>query len=173
MNILIGAHGVGKTTLLDEVRKEMKHLYITDGVSRPVKKWLRENVQDSNLRLEQSLINTLTEWNWIQNLNNPIYTSTRSVIDSIIYSKCLGFPDLSESSLNIFINNQSREVKYFYIPIEFELKSDGIRFTDREFQHTIDREIKSFITAFKIPVIEIKGSLQERVNLITTYLRQN
>lgn len=169
MNILIGSHGVGKTSLLKELKILLPQLYVTDGVSRPVKLWFKER-GGSDLFLEQSLINALTEWNWIQNLNDPIYTCTRSIIDSIIYSKCLGFNQLSQRSLDVFLKHIPQNINYFYLPIEFKLDDDGVRFSDLDFQQQVDREICQFITQYKLPVIKLTGDLKERVNLMYNHL---
>jgi GTPase SAR1 family protein len=163
MNVFLGSHGVGKSTLLNRLRLERPDLYITDGFSRPIKIALRR-FENIDLYKEQSILNELTEWIWIQNLNSDIYTCTRSVIDSYIYSKCLGFDDLAKKSLNVFLNSQPKSIRYFYIPIEFEIEDDGLRYTDVIFQKQIDSEIFRFIEKYNLDIINLSGSVDERLS---------
>lgn len=170
MNILIGAHGVGKSTLLKRIGEIYPNkLYITDGVSRPVKLALKELSIDS-LYKEQLIINRLTEWNWIQNLSSSLYTSARSVIDSYVYSKALGFTDLAQQSLLVFLQNKPKEINYFYLPIEFPLRDDGVRYTDLEFQRKIDIEIVLFIEKYLTEVTILTGELTSRIKVMSSHL---
>lgn len=168
MNILIGSHGVGKTTLLNALREINPQLYISDGVSRPIKEC--KKILDLDNYQEQCIINTLTEWNWIQNLNSKIYTCTRSIIDSYIYSNYFGYDDLAQKSLNIWLANKPSMINYFYIPIEFQIKGDEVRSPDLKFQQDIDKGIRDFINFFSLNVVEVRGNLTQRVDIVNNFL---
>jgi len=169
MNLLIGSHGVGKTTLLRELRIARPDLYITDGFSRPVR-GLKKELKLTDYQ-EHLLINNLTRWNWINNINSPIYTSTRSIIDSVVYSEALKYKTLSEDYLQTFVQHRDdTKINYFYIPIEFELEDDGIRFIDKEFQHEVDVLIKRFLKDYNIPFKTLKGTVEERLSALATML---
>ena len=161
MNYLIGSHGTGKSTLLEELKKVRSDLFITDGVSRPVKKCSERYGLSEEAR--QDIINELTEWNWINSLKQPKYFCTRSVIDSIIYSEAQGFIELAKKSEEVLKSTDFKKAKFFYIPIEFELENDGIRFTDLSFQKKIDEMILSIFRELEIPMIKLTGSIEERL----------
>ena len=164
MNYLVGAQGTGKTTLLQELLKVNQSIYITDGFSRPVKNLKRElNFSDLD---EQKIINELTKWNWVSNINNPIYYSTRSIIDAIVYTKVLT-PSIDVSNLmQAFQLYNSKSLSYFYIPIEFELTDDKVRFLDPVLQQTIDKELVNFLKDNNVSYITLKGTVEERLNTL-------
>jgi nicotinamide riboside kinase len=54
----------------------------------------------------------------------------------------------------------------FYIPIEFPLEKDGVRFEDDEYQKIIDLQIIKYLKRYKIPYITLTGTLEERLKQI-------
>lgn len=168
MIILLGSHGTGKTTLLSELRKMRPDLYITDGFSRPVHSAIKRFSQPTSPKDEQILINELSCWNWKNNLNNKIYTSSRSVIDCYVYSKAFMWEDLAEEMLQFYHRNTPIDVKYFFLPIEFPIESDGIRFMDTDFQTKIEFYLREFIQQNKLPILTLSGTLSERLFTLLT-----
>jgi predicted ATP-grasp superfamily ATP-dependent carboligase len=58
-----------------------------------------------------------------------------------------------------------------YLPIEFELEKDGVRFTDPVFQKEIDTKIlKSIENIDPNKLIKVTGNLQERLDQIISKL---
>lgn len=169
MNILLGSHGTGKSTLLAELKKDFSSLYVTDGFSRPVK--IIKDKLLINQREEQIIINELSKWNWENNINNPFYMSTRSIVDCYIYSKVLGFKDLAKDCIEDFYRTKHNKIKFFYIPIEFDLEDDGVRFIDKKFQKKVDLEIKMFFFENFIDPIVVKGSVEERISIISKHIK--
>ncbi len=168
MNYLVGTHGTGKSTLLENLRKEMPNLFTTDGFSRPIK--TVKNKFNFSTDLEQALINELTKWSWLNNKDNPNFISTRSIIDAIVYSEVFNF-ECSELR-QCFEENYSKEQKYFYIPIEFKIVDDGIRFQDSLLQQEIDKKILVFLNEYNIPYTLIKGSVKKRTVDMIKYLKK-
>lgn len=169
MNILIGAHGTGKTTLTEEIKKIKPDIYITDGFSRPSKSI--KNILKLDNYQEQVIINELTKWNWLNNLRNVNYLSTRSIIDCIVYSRILGFDELSDNCINVWNDHfEKSDIKLFYIPIEFEIEDDGIRFMDKSFQLEVDRGIRDFIKSYHLDKIDVRGNIKERVLILKKYI---
>jgi nicotinamide riboside kinase len=59
----------------------------------------------------------------------------------------------------------------FYLPIEFVPVDDGFRDTDISFQKLLDSKIASLIERFKIDVVTLKGSVSQRLTLISRVLK--
>lgn len=167
LNVLVGAHGTGKTTLLQELRGISSRYYITDGFSRPIKEVA--NGRDINDQLEQELINELTLWGWNNYLGQNV-VSGRSLIDTIVYSEFF-YPLATFNRYRKEFQKSKKNVNYFYIPIEFELQKDGVRFEDSNEQVEIDRLLKLFLVKEELNFITLRGSVQERVRKLNENLK--
>lgn len=169
MKILLGSHGVGKTTLLKEVSAKFPEYYVTDGFSRPVIK-ISRFLEFSDIE-KQFVINELSAWAYQNYLAHKNVISTRSVVDCIIYSQILT-PDLDIENLVTLFEETKDQVEYFfYIPVEFDYVADPDRLS-HELQVKIDEVIKEFILKH-IPrekVIILTGTVQERFEKISKYL---
>jgi len=164
MIILLGAHGTGKTTLLSELRNNRPDLYVTDGFSRPIKSAFLKMHSGVSEKDKQIMINELTCWNWKNNLDSEIYVSSRSVIDCYVYCRAFKWFDLSEEMLAFYKQNLPSSATYLYLPIEFPLQDDGMRYRGVEFQKEIDNILTDFITIESLSPITLSGSLYQRVD---------
>lgn len=169
MKILVGSHGVGKTTLLKEVATKFPDYYVTDGFSRPVFKISRLLELDGTEK--QLIINELSAWAYQNYLTHKNVISTRSVVDCIIYSQILT-PDLDIEGLTKLFEETKDQVEYFfYIPVEFDFVSDPDRL-NHELQLKIDKVIVDFMQKY-IPtdkIITLTGTVEERLDQISRYL---
>lgn len=169
MKILLGSHGVGKSTLLKEVQSNFPEYYVTDGFSRPVYKISR--MLDFSENEKQVVINQLSAWAYQNYLSHKNVISTRSIIDCIIYSQILA-PEIDIKDLVTLFEETKHEVEYFfYIPIEFSFVYDPERLNE-ELQKKIDGLFVDFIDKH-IPsekVVTITGTIEERLTTITQYL---
>lgn len=167
LNILLGTHSTGKTTLCQSLQGEVEKLYITDGFSRPVKV-AKESLNLNNIQ-EQTIINELTKWAFINYLNQIDISvlSTRSPIDAIVYSKYFT-PSIDTSELlELFRANKHRVSNFFYIPIEFPIINDGVRFMDPKIQLDIQNLIIEFCQQENVNLINVTGSILKRTEFIT------
>ena len=168
MKILLGSHGVGKSTLLKRLNSIRPEYYTTDGFSRPVKAF-KIQTGISSLH-EQILINELTVWGFNNYLAHPNVISTRSPIDAIVYSNLL-FPEINTVEIEKgFISNLGFVEKVFYIPIEFEIENDGTRFIDLNFQKEIDTAMLAFCDKYRIQLKPLTGPIENRVRVMERYL---
>lgn len=168
MIILLGSHGTGKTSLLAELKRFRPDLYITDGFSRPIHNALSLIQENISLKSEQILINELSCWSWRNNLNNRVYVSSRSVIDCHIYSNVFGWSDLSDKMLQFYQQHTPTIIKYFFIPIEFPIEDDGVRFMNTELQIRVDVLLREFIQQNNLPITTLSGTLSERLFTLLT-----
>ena len=58
----------------------------------------------------------------------------------------------------------------FYHPVEFPLIHDGVRNSDHAFQSQIDKAVKALWAEAGVPLIEITGTIAERVQKISDYI---
>lgn len=169
MKILLGSHGVGKSTLLKAVQEKYPDYYVTDGFSRPVYKISR--MLDFSETEKQVVINELSAWAYQNYLTHTNVISTRSIIDCIIYSQILHPKmDLTEM-IELFDATKDQVEYFFYIPIEFGFIYDPDRLNE-ELQKKVDFFFQDFITNH-VPadkLVTITGTVEERLETISKYL---
>lgn len=180
MDIFLGSHGVGKSTLLVEVEKFKKDYAIFEGVSRPLSKGLKSAGIELSNEIRQKVLNEL---DIAQQINFSKVTNglaTRSVIDSIFYSKQL-MPDFDVEDLMKTWEVTRKNIRYiFHIPIEFPLVGDEVRsgvWTDPKIQKEIQDNMYNFIqreiTKGNFPeenLITVYGTVEERIEILKRYL---
>lgn len=165
---LIGSHGTGKSTLLQEYKKRHPEIHQQDGVSRPIKKCAKELGLTGYQ--QQYICHEVAYYNWINSMDIPNFFSTRSLLDDIVYSKALGYEDLSEDLEKRFAALDLSQVIWFYLPIEFELEDDGVRYSDPAFQHKIDDMLVEYANKYNIKYVKLSGSIDERIKQMEAIL---
>lgn len=168
LNVLVGAHGTGKSTLLRELKGKIPY-YVTDGFSRPISESFKGYGFKDEKDFHQDLINTISEWAWDNYLDQNVI-SARSLVDVIVYSKYF-FPDWSYELVIAKFQESKEKVNFFYIPIEFDLSEDGVRFSDKKQQVEINRLLKLFLEDQRINFITLSGSVEERLVQLKSNLR--
>lgn len=158
--ILVGSHGTGKTTLL-KAYKDKYGMSIRDGISRPIHKCTKE--LGLSRHDEQKLINELTFFYWDYNKDIPNLGMTRSPLDCMVYSQVFGFEDLQKECVQRFAELDLNDVIFVYVPIEFEIEDDGIRYTDKQLQKYVDESMVYYMNKFNIQYKTVSGSVEERV----------
>ena len=98
---------------------------------------------------------------------NDGFVSDRSVLDVLAYSSYLLWEDsLAYLMLKKIVAHTIQYDKVYYIPIEFPLVTDWVRFEWEQFQREIDDKIKELANEFGIELIEVRGTVEERKNFI-------
>lgn len=169
MKILIGSHGVGKSTLLKAVSEKYPEYYVTDGFSRPVYRIAKQ--LDFSEQEKQIVINELSTWAYQNYLTHKNVISTRSIIDCIIYTQILN-PEVEVSDMiELFQETKNQVEKFFYIPIEFGYIYDPERLNE-DLQKKIDLLFREFMVNYipKDKVVILKGTVDQRLELISYYL---
>lgn len=169
MKCFLAAHGTGKTTLTKEIVKVKKDIYVTDAFSRPIKK---ASARTGLSELQIQVLNfELMIWAQ-ENYYNQNVLTTRSLFDSIIFARLLTpeLPILSEIE-DIVRRDKGKIESIFYLPIEFPLVDDGIRYGS-ELQRLYDNEIHNLVREFDLydKMYTISGSLEKRLSQILLLL---
>lgn len=164
-----GAQSVGKTTLLNALRSEkcFKDYTIRNEVTRSVKA-LGININESGNDISQQLIMKEHIYNLVM-FDNMI--TDRTSLDGLVYTSWLY--DSGKVSPECFVETQAvfeKTIKMydyvFYIAPEFPIEDDGVRSASQEWQNEIVTLFDAVIDTYNVPVINVSGSVRERVNTI-------
>jgi GTPase SAR1 family protein len=166
---ICGAQSVGKTTLLNALRSEkcFKEYAIRNEVTRTVREYglaINENGSDitQKLIMKEHIYNQVMFDNMITDrtsLDGIVYTCwlfTQGRVTQECYNECVA----------IFLKTISKYDYVFYIKPEFPIEDDGVRSSSQEWQDEIVKLFDKFIDDYKLNVINVSGSVRERVNII-------
>ncbi len=162
---LTGSHSTGKSSI---ARNFSNHI---EEIARGViaEKWhpdtlSKEELDDFELVIMKKQIeaeNTMQD-----------FISDRTVIDVLAYATTMCRPSMT-ARLKDMAEMHLKDNPYdlvFYIPIEFPLEKDGVRFEDDSYQKIIDLQILKYLKRYKIPYITLTGTLEERLKQIAWHI---
>ena len=168
--ILTGAQGTGKTTLLNRMKAEG-----WDVITEVVRKMSKEGVKinkNGDADGQTKIFNKYAEL--IGDAETSII-SDRGLTDVMAYTAYLTHHDNTKENEELFqgqylqwlaFTKNHPEVMYFYVPIEFPAEDDGVRDTDENYRSEIDNYIKLFFETSKVPFVELRGTVEERLNIL-------
>lgn len=160
----VGSHGTGKSTLFTILKNlpELQGHKLYDGIGRSVHTDLRK---DWSLKRKQRYFNRWFIWRhyWTKS-----FISSRSIYDTYAYSRLM---------VGLWFNHRlfSWAIKHihydyvFYLPIEFVLEEDGVRYSS-ELQEQHDNETKLILDYNHIPYHTLTGTVQDRVDQLAGIL---
>jgi thymidylate kinase len=96
-----------------------------------------------------------------ENKNNH-FISDRTIYDIMAYSEWLTW-NLFDKIKKLFDENKNNYDIIFYVPIEFEMEQDWIRFENETYRKQIDKKILKLLNKNNIKYIILQWSIQERV----------
>lgn len=185
-----GSHSQGKTTLVNALEQlpEFKDYKFFREITRQMKNLgleINENASTSTqiMIMAEHYRRACVEGNCIYD---------RCTLDGIVYTTVLMFQDhskllngLSEDDRYAFIDTIEALFdltinKYdviFYIEPELALEDDGVRTTDKHFFETIVKGFDNIINDLSkdsdIKIVKIKGTVEERIQMILNTLKEN
>ena len=167
---LTGSHGVGKTTIINEL-----YDYLEESKIKPI-------INSSNARKialsgrtindsGDDIVQMIVECSHVSKFCEDNWFADRSVLDGYAYTKYLhAVGKVSDDAMNVVEKLMSTFVKLydniFYIPVEFDMVKDGVRKEDAKFQKNIDNIIFNTMYDNKVHFHTIEGSVAERVKKI-------
>lgn len=173
--ILCGTQGTGKTSVL-------KHF---DGKMNTITEVVRNLVKDEHIPVNEQgtehgqrrIFDTYYE---ILSKTEAPYISDRGLVDVLAYT-CYNMKDKGEKGekfmdelMERFVHFQevNPDVVYFYVPIEFDVVWDGFRSMDEDFRKEIDKNIKDLLDAMNVDYIELRGTVEERLEIIENVMKK-
>lgn len=170
---IIGAQCTGKSTLLDKVKES--------GILSPGYIFCEEVVRKL-VKEKQILINKEGDFEsqkaifyaHLDNARENIDMVTdRSCIDAWVYTlynrEQFNVAELNELNF-LFVHTLAFYDKIFYLPVEFELESDGFRSLDKEFQAAIDEKFRYILNMYNIQYNRLSGSIENRFQLFKKHI---
>lgn len=170
--IFTGAHGTGKTTILNHFKREgykvitevVRSLHSSTGI--PINE---EGTSESQKTIFNTYHDLLT--------SKESYISDRGLVDVMAYTGYARergkvdqetYIDLMQKFISFLWAN--KDIKYVYFPIEFGVEDDGVRSIDREFQRDIDERIVGIMDDLEIPYMVVHGTPEERIEQVKKLL---
>jgi len=167
---IIGAQGVGKTTLAQQINKDYPDFKILPEAARLAVEAGYKLDHTATVETEHWLINKQIE---LESAENK-WVADRCGIDLLAYIEYLfsNELDLIEFATKTLVPRFSNYDLVIYLPSgEFIIEDDGVRTTDIKFQEDIDRKIKDILEKHKIPFVKIVGSPKERLVKVKDLLK--
>jgi nicotinamide riboside kinase len=164
---LAGAHSQGKTTILNELKKNPKYAHFKF-IDSPTRQLMAEGnfINESGNANTQLLI-------MMQHFKNTCCNDAvfdRCAIDGLAYSLYFWDDIIKNKLANTFIELFNHTLKQydviFYIKPELALIDDGTRSQDINFFNAIVNNFNNVLTEYNVNYIELQGSVEERVDLI-------
>ena len=150
-----------KSTLLNELKKNLiEYNYINEVAREVIKELWRPQDMKANDRLVFQYIIMMKQI--IEENKNNHFISDRTIYDIMAYSEWLTW-NLFDKIKKLFDENKNNYDIIFYVPIEFEMEQDWIRFENETYRKQIDKKILKLLNKNNIKYIILQWSIQERV----------
>jgi len=163
---IIGAHGVGKTTLSNELAKELNLPKIHDVVVEAFKKGFEINENTPPETQFWLFSRQLEEERLTDN-----FVADKCLMDYSVYADIIFEDDRLKSLLSEMVKKNINYDYIFYLPIEFEIEDDGIRSLDIDFQRKVDERYKKLLDDWQIKYSTLSGSVEDRLNLALSKIK--
>lgn len=170
-----GAQSTGKTTLLNELKKDsaLSSCFtfideITRSIQREGFKINEEGDDNTQIAIMKS---------HLQNSKNQNAIMDRCALDGLVYTyylfkkKKVSYNTVIEAE-KIFKECISKYDIIFYIKPEFRIVKDGVRSVNRRFRRDIVKMFDYVIKYYGVKVIVLKGKVEERLNSIYRVLEE-
>jgi predicted ATPase len=178
----MGAHGVGKTTLINELKKYFNFPVIPEiarQVIQEMKKHPLQMTMKERLIFEQEILKRQIE---LEDKYRS-FISDRTVLDIIAYCNLLGlhihFPDEYREMKKIAVMQAKNYDVIFFIPVHKDLLlvNDGVRYECESCRYLVDALLKEMAEIFisehlvrKIYYVDVL-ELDERVKFVLSVLK--
>lgn len=177
---IAGTHGVGKTSLAHALMLSLKDLRVT--LSSQIARTLIKNGYPLGREATtESYIQYVIAQLRAEQLAEPcdLFISDRTLLDPLAYAlvnRDVVGPSVPESTIellqSIWLLESQQYDLYVFVPIEFDMHTDGIRPEGEEYRKRVDAQIISLLKEYRINHIVVSGALEERSSQVIQALRK-
>ena len=168
---IVGAQGVGKTTLAKQINKDCPDFEILPEAARLA--------QEIGYKLDHTATTETELWLIAKQIElesaESDWVADRSSIDLLAYIHHLFSDelDLIEFANKTLSPRFSNYDLVLYLPSgQFAIEDDGVRTTDIKFQQEVDKRIRDILAKHKIPFVEVIGSPEERLAKVKNLIKK-
>lgn len=167
-----GTHGTGKSTLLTHIEDILKwhQIEIVNDSSNARKlKSLGYKINEEGNDFVEYVVASSHVSNFARTNH---WFADRCIIDGTAYmfeTKCT--KKCKQAIVNMCKEFSQHYTQIFYIPIEFDMQSDGVRRVDEIYRKKIDTNMKELLENLNNVTI-VTGDLTQRRNIIQSYLEK-
>lgn len=170
--ILTGAQGTGKTTLMNALAVDGTKTLSIAREQAIAAGW--SSVTGSDEDYQKTLFKTLHKE--LSSKKNYISDRGLSCVAAYTFDGVLNGKITKKTADSQYLklakfHRENPDILVVYLPIEFELKDDGTRNTDKENQEKMDFLIKNLLDTSGVKYITVTGSVEERVQQIENFLK--
>lgn len=172
---IVGAHGVGKTTLGQCVVKTLessKRIVFNTNIARSlIAKGYPLNKDATTESYIQYIIAQLSAEQSAESCD--LFISDRTLLDPLAYAtvnqKYEGSKvpkSIIDTLLHVWLLEQKQYDFYIFVPIEFPMPKDEIRPQDECYRKLVEEEMIAYLERYHINYICVRGTIQERCALV-------
>lgn len=168
---IVGGPGTGKTTLVKQLDVEYSMAgYISDVCLEFARSYIVRYGVPSNI-FEQFLLYEGQKQREDELSHCDIIFCDNATILNYVYGliSC-NFKDPKEvyalMKLYEWAMKDLPGYEIFYVPREFALEKDGVRYQDEDFAALLDQKIKNFLDIMNVPYVVVRGDLATRVKIV-------
>ena len=171
--IITGAHGVGKTTLMNALAQDG-----TRTISQVSRKVISENNFDHSVNTTTECQKAIFKALKKELSSKKSYISDRglSCVAGYTFNKALKEEIPKKVADKQYIefekfHKDNPDILLVYVPIEFPIVTDGYRYDDPAYQEEIDFLIKNILVTSGVQYITVTGTVEERVAQVEEALK--
>jgi len=172
--VLSGVQSSGKSTLLEDMKKDVGDMPIYEEIVRTlIKSGIKINKEADHYSQSEIL-----KAHYRNSLLNGEFISDRGAIDAFVYGTWsylqgeFTYEEHKEQEA-IFLSCLPMYTHHYYLPIEFEAVSDGVRDTDEEYRKELERIYYMTYRKYNIPFVELCGDVDSRLRTFWEDLMNN
>lgn len=156
---IVGAHGVGKTTLANELSRALNYPIVIDSAREAVLKGFAMNEDTTP---ENQLWNLCKQIEYERALKDN-FIADKALFDNIVYSRQIFDDPHLLKVIEDIVKKIAHYDVFIYLPIEISLVDDKVRSPDPHFQRRINEEYLRLMKELQISYHEVRGSVKERL----------
>ena len=169
---ITGSQSTGKSTLFNLIRSDdrFRRFNHVSGITRNLKETLKLSINEDGDDITQLAILNSHLQNYLKYRNSDLLCD-RCILDGLVYTTYLYYnKKVSEEVVNYaeFLTNKlvNKIDIIYYTELDVPLVDDGIRSVNNEFREMIGNLFEEAIDHYKLNVVRLKGSVEERKKII-------